>query len=180
MGQVRRLLGADGALSGHKLVVTAGGTREALDPVRYIGNRSSGKQGSAIAQAAIDAGAAVVLITAAALPPPIGATQVSVDTAEVMKAAVIEHVAESSALIMAAAVADYRPRAVSARKIKKSDEALSLPLERTADILRAVKARRQETGYPKIVVGFAAESENLLENRPRQAPIQGAGPDRRQ
>ena len=164
LGHIRRVLGADGRLSGHKLVVTAGGTREALDPVRYLSNRSSGKQGGAIAQAAIDAGAEVVLISAADLPAPVGARLVPVDSAESMRAAVLEHVAESSALIMAAAVADYRPRSVSEQKIKKSDDSLTLPLERTRDILLAVGAQREESGYPMIVVGFAAESENLVEN----------------
>lgn len=164
LGHIRRVLGADGRLSGHKLVVTAGGTREALDPVRYLTNRSSGKQGCAIAQAAIDAGAEVVLISAADLPAPVGARLIPVDSAESMCAAVLEHVADSSALIMAAAVADYRPRSVSEQKIKKSDDSLTLPLERTRDILLAVKAQRQRSGYPMIVVGFAAESENLVEN----------------
>lgn len=164
LGHIRRVLGLDGELSGHKLVVTAGGTREALDPVRYITNRSSGKQGAAIAQAAIDAGAEVVLISAAALPPPVGASLVRVDSAESMRAAVLEQVAEASGLIMAAAVADYRPRRVSEQKIKKSDHTLDLPLERTPDILLAVKSQREQTGYPMIVVGFAAESENLVEN----------------
>ncbi len=164
LGHIRRVLGADGRLSGHKLVVTAGGTREALDPVRYLTNRSSGKQGCAIAQAAIDTGAEVVLISAADLPAPVGARLIPVDSAESMCAAVLEHVAESSALIMAAAVADYRPRSVSEQKIKKSDDSLTLPLERTRDILLAVKAQREDSGYPMIVVGFAAESENLVEN----------------
>ena len=164
LGHIRRVLGFDGRLSGHKLVVTAGGTREALDPVRYITNRSSGKQGCAIAQAAIDAGAEVVLISAAELPAPVGAHLIQVDSAESMCAAVLEHVAEASALIMAAAVADYRPRSVSEQKIKKSDDSLALPLERTRDILMAVRAQREKSGYPMIVVGFAAESENLVEN----------------
>jgi len=165
IGHIRRVLGLDGELFGHKLVVTAGGTREALDPVRYISNRSSGKQGFAIAQAALDAGADVLLISAAEnLRAPIGSTLVSVDSAEAMRASVLAHVAESSALIMAAAVADYRPRDVSEQKIKKSDNPLTLPLERTPDILMAIKAQREHTGYPMIVVGFAAESENLLEN----------------
>ena len=164
LGHIRRVLGVDGRLSGHKLVVTAGGTREALDPVRYLSNRSSGKQGCAIAQAAIDAGAEVVLISAAELPAPVGAHLIQVDSAESMCAAVIEHVVESSALVMAAAVADYRPRSVSEQKIKKSDDSLAIPLERTRDILMAVKAQRQRSGYPMIVVGFAAESENLVEN----------------
>ena len=165
IGHIRRVLGRDGELAGHKLLVTAGGTREALDPVRFITNRSTGKQGYAIAQAALDAGAEVVLIsTTAHLPTPVGARQVTVGSAESMKDAVLAHVADSSALIMAAAVADYTPRTVSEQKIKKSDESLTLPLKRTPDILMAVKAQRAETGYPMIVVGFAAESENLVEN----------------
>ena len=165
VGHIRRVIGLDGELAGHKLVVTAGGTREALDPVRYITNRSSGKQGYAIAQAGLDAGAEVVLISAAGhLPPPVGLTLLSVDSAEAMRDAVLEHVAESTALIMAAAVADYKPLAVADEKIKKSDADLSLALARTPDILMAVKEQRAETGYPMIVVGFAAESENLIEN----------------
>ena len=165
IGHIRRILGMDGEFSGHKLVVTSGGTREALDPVRFISNRSSGKQGHAIAQAAVDAGADVVLISAAEnLAPPVGARLVEVDSAESMQQAVLEHVAESSALIMAAAVADYRPSAVSEHKIKKSDDTLTMPLSRTPDILMAVKEQRENTGYPMIVVGFAAESENLVEN----------------
>ncbi len=165
LGHIRRVLGRDGELSGHKLVVTSGGTREALDPVRYISNRSSGKQGVAIAQAAIDAGADVVLISAAeGLPPLVGATRVDVESAQSMLEAVLAQVADSSALIMAAAVADYRPRSVSEQKIKKADDSLTLPLERNPDILMAVKAQREKSGYPMIVVGFAAESENLVEN----------------
>ena len=164
LGHVRRVLGLNGALAGHKLVVTAGGTREALDPARFLTNRSSGKQGYAIAQAGIDAGAEVVLISAAGLPPSVGAAFVKVESAEAMRAAVLEGIAGASALIMAAAVADYRPRDVSAQKIKKSDSSLTLPLERAPDILMAVKTQREKSGYPKIVVGFAAESENLLEN----------------
>ncbi len=165
LGQVRRILGKDGELTGRKLVVTAGGTREALDPVRYLSNRSSGKQGYAIAQAALDAGAEVVLISAAQrLVPPVGVRLVSVDSAAAMKEAVLEHLVDSTALVMAAAVADYKPAAVSERKIKKADDDLTLPLERTADILMTVKQRRADTGYPMIVVGFAAESENLVEN----------------
>ncbi len=165
LGHIRRVLGLDGELAGQKLVVTAGGTREALDPVRYLTNRSSGKQGYAIAQAAIDAGARVVLISAAQhLTAPVGATFVPVDSAADMRDAVLEHVADSAALIMAAAVADYRPRQVARQKIKKAGAALQLELARTDDILLAVKAQRQSSGYPVIVVGFAAESENLLEN----------------
>ena len=165
IGQIRRILGMDGELAGHKLVITAGGTREALDPVRFISNRSSGKQGYAIAQAALDAGAEVVLISAAQhLVPPVGGRLVTVDSAEAMKDAVLEHLVESTALVMAAAVADYKPLDVSAQKIKKADDDLTLSLERTVDILMSVKQRRAETGYPMIVVGFAAESQNLVEN----------------
>ena len=165
LGHIRRVIGRDGELASHKLVVTAGGTREAIDPVRFITNRSTGKQGYAIAQAALDAGAEVALISSASgLPTPVGATLVTVDSAESMRAAVLDNVAESSALIMAAAVADYRPQTKSEQKIKKADDNLNLPLTRTADILMAVKAQRAQTGYPMIVVGFAAESENLVEN----------------
>ena len=165
LGHIRRVIGRDGELASHKLVVTAGGTREAIDPVRFITNRSTGKQGYAIAQAALDAGADVVLISSAAgLPAPVGATLVAVDSAESMREAVLHNVADSSALIMAAAVADYRPQTVSEQKIKKADDSLNLPLTRTADILMAVKAQRAQTGYPMIVVGFAAESQNLVEN----------------
>ncbi len=165
LGHIRRVLGLDGELAGQKLVVTAGGTREALDPVRYLGNRSSGKQGYAIAQAALDAGARVVLISSAQhLPAPVGAQLVRVESAESMRRAVLEHVDGAAALVMAAAVADYRPRQVAQKKIKKAAAALRLDLTRTDDILLAVKAQRQASGYPVIVVGFAAESENLLEN----------------
>lgn len=169
IGHIRRILGLEGGLAGHKLVVTAGGTREALDPVRFITNRSSGKQGYAIAQAALDAGAEVVLISAAKrLPTPVGLTLATVDSAESMRAAVLEHIIESTALVMAAAVADYKPQQAADEKIKKSAADLSLTLgltlARTPDILMDVKAQRAETGWPMIVVGFAAESQNLLEN----------------
>jgi len=165
IGHIRYTLGIAGDLSGHKIVVTAGGTREALDPVRYITNRSSGKQGYAIAQAGIDAGAEVTLISAAQhLSDPIGVTVVRVDSAESMRDAVLDYTSDATALVMAAAVADYKPADVSQQKIKKSDDDLSLPLARTPDILMAVKAQREDTGYPLIAVGFAAESQNLLEN----------------
>lgn len=165
LGHIRRVIGRDGELAGHKLVVTAGGTREPIDPVRFITNRSTGKQGYAIAQAAVDAGAEVVLISSTAdLPAPVGATLASVDSAESMLQAVLANVADSSALVMTAAVADYRPLSVSEQKIKKADDKLNLSMTRTADILMAVKAQRAKTGYPMIAVGFAAESENLVEN----------------
>ncbi len=165
IGHIRRILGFSGKLAGHKLVVTAGGTREALDPVRYITNRSSGKQGYAIAQAGIDAGADVTLITTTNnLPEPVGATIIHVESAESMRDAVLAQVKDATALVMSAAVADYKPTQVSDQKIKKSDSDLSIPLARTPDILMSVKEQRQSTDYPRIAVGFAAESQNLIDN----------------
>ncbi len=168
MGQIRYVLGRSGPLTGSRVVVTAGGTREALDPVRYITNRSSGKQGHALAQAAVDAGAEVTLISAAhGLATPIGAKLVTVDSAERMLKAVQANIASADALIMAAAVADFRPQSISPQKIKKSSDAsgsLILTLERTPDILMEVKKQRKESRRPRVVVGFAAESEQLLAN----------------
>lgn len=167
MGEIRRVLGRSGALAGRKVVVTAGGTREPLDPVRYLTNRSSGKQGYALAQAAIDAGAEVTLVsTAHHLTTPIGAALVSVDSAQDMLRAVLDHVAVADALIMAAAVADFRPQTMADQKIKKADDdsGLNLLLARNPDILLAVKVHREQTGFPRVVVGFAAESEHLLAN----------------
>lgn len=161
MGQIRRALARSGPLAGKRIVVTAGGTREPLDPVRYLTNRSSGKQGYAVAQAALDAGAEVMLISSASLPTPIGAQLVAVDTAQSLHDAVLEHSAQADALVMAAAVADYRPATQAQQKIKKGDGDLSLQLARNPDILLAVKDMAQR---PKVVVGFAAESENLLAN----------------
>lgn len=168
MGHIRRVLGSVGELATRKIIVTAGGTREALDPVRYITNHSSGKQGHALAQAAVDAGANVVLITTAReLPQPIGATVVPVSSAEEMLEAVKTHIVEADVLLMAAAVADFRPASVAEQKIKKStnsDQGITLPLTRTPDILMEVKRLRESAGWPRITVGFAAESEDLLTN----------------
>ncbi len=168
MGQIRAVLGRSGPLSGCRLVITAGGTREALDPVRYVTNRSSGKQGHALAQAGIDAGAEVILISAAHdLPTPVGAKLIAVDSAERMLKAVQANIASADALIMAAAVADFRPQSVAQQKIKKSSDAsgtLILTLERTPDILMEVKKQRKESRRPRVVVGFAAESEQLVAN----------------
>jgi phosphopantothenoylcysteine decarboxylase/phosphopantothenate--cysteine ligase len=166
VGAIRQILGAGGRLAGRRIVVTAGGTREPLDPVRFLTNRSSGKQGYALAQAALDAGAQVTLITSArGLPTPYGAQIVPVETAAQLLDAVLAHVEGADALMMAAAVADFRPRSVAAHKIKKSDQnddAPSLELERTVDILAAVKAQRANSGYPRVAVGFAAESQDLM------------------
>lgn len=166
LGALRWALGG-GALVGRRVVVTAGGTREALDPVRYITNRSSGKQGYAVAQAALDAGAEVTLISAAEhLPTPYGAQIVRVDSAKAMQAAVLEAARAADVLIMAAAVADFTPANVSAQKIKKKDdtEGLTLDLARNPDILLSVAEQRRRSGFPRVVVGFAAESEDLLHN----------------
>lgn len=168
IGHIRRALGRGGALAGRRVVVTAGGTREPLDPVRVLTNRSSGKQGYALAQAALDAGADVTLIsTVSELPAPVGAALVAVETAAQMRDAVLEHVVGADALLMAAAVADYRPAEAAAHKLKKSGaaaETRTLTLVRTPDILGEVSEQRPHSGWPRVVVGFAAESEDLLRN----------------
>ncbi len=166
LGAIRRIVGAGGPLRGRHVVVTAGGTREAIDPVRYITNRSSGKQGYAFAQAALDAGADVTLISTAALPTPYGVGLVPVRSALEMRDAVLQYAAQTDLLVMAAAVADFRPAQVAPHKIKKSvdGEGLTLTLTRTPDILAEVRAERERSGWPRLVVGFAAESQDLLEN----------------
>jgi len=168
IGHIRRALVQNGSLAGRKIVVSAGGTREPIDPVRYITNRSSGKQGYAITQAALDAGAReVILISTVDLPLPLGATLIPVGSAESMLTAVLQHTTNTDALIMAAAVADFRPAAVAEQKIKKKEDdnsGLTLNLTRNSDILLAIKQQREQTGSPCVVVGFAAESENLLKN----------------
>ena len=145
-------------LTGKRIVVTAGGTQEPIDPVRHIGNRSSGKMGYAIAEAARDRGAEVKLITApTSLLKPAGMEVVPVVTATQMKAAVAKAVAGADALIMAAAVTDYQPKSVAKAKIKKETPTLTLELLRTPDILTEVKGKF-------LKVGFAAESENIVAN----------------
>ncbi len=169
IGHMRLFLGRqDGKLKSRHLVVTAGGTAEPIDAVRMITNRSSGKQGFAIAQAAIDQGAEVTLITGAtSLPTPIGAHRIDVTTAQEMLTAVLEAVREADALIMAAAVADYRPETTASEKLSKDQGIPQIQLTLTADILTAVAHVREHNGYPKVVVGFAAESSDLIE-RARQ------------
>ncbi|MEZ4729727.1 MAG: bifunctional phosphopantothenoylcysteine decarboxylase/phosphopantothenate--cysteine ligase CoaBC [Caldilineaceae bacterium] len=166
LGRIRQRLAQNGPLQGCKVVVTAGGTREAIDPVRFLSNHSSGKQGYALAQAALDAGGEVVLITTAALPTPIGARQVAVDSAQEMLQAVLHECADADVLIMAAAVADFRPAQVAAQKIKKqaNTDVPTVDLVRNPDILLEVAHQRQARGRPYVVVGFAAETENLLQN----------------
>ncbi len=177
LGHIRLALGRNGPLAGRRIVVTAGGTQEPLDPVRYVGNRSSGKQGFALAQAALDRGASVTLIAGATanLPTPIGATRVDVMTATQMQDAVTEVCRDADALLMAAAVADFRPAQVAEQKIKKSSDAteLALRLERTPDILAAVHAARNEMPRLQVVVGFAAETQDLLANAQKKLAAKG-------
>jgi phosphopantothenoylcysteine decarboxylase/phosphopantothenate--cysteine ligase len=165
LGHARLALGQSGLLAGKKVVVTAGGTQEPLDPVRVITNRSSGKQGYALAQAALDAGAQVTLITTpTALMPPVGAQVLSLQTAKQMLDCVLTESAVSDALIMAAAVADFRPKNEAKDKIKKEGGVPQIQLEATVDILKTVSSRRRSGERPYVVVGFAAESRDLLEN----------------
>jgi len=165
MEEARRIIGLNGDLAGCHIVITAGGTRERLDPIRFIGNRSSGKMGYALATAARDRGANVTLVSApTSLESPRGGRLLRVESAQEMCDAVMERVSESDALIMAAAVADYRPRDVSSHKIKKAGGGLALELDRTPDILLQIANQRAESGRPLAVVGFAAETEDLIAN----------------
>jgi len=159
LGTIYQVLGRSGDLAGKRIVVTAGGTQEPVDPVRCLTNRSSGKMGYALAEAARDRGAQVTLVSAPAfLPKPIGMDIVNVGTAQEMYEAVKKAVTKADALIMAAAVADYRPKKSSKNKIKRERaSSLTLELERTPDILGEVKGKF-------LRVGFAAESEDLVSN----------------
>jgi phosphopantothenoylcysteine decarboxylase/phosphopantothenate--cysteine ligase len=148
-------------LLGRTVVVSAGGTREHLDPVRFLGNRSSGKQGYALAEVAAARGAEVVLVSAnAALPDPAGVRVVRVVSAEDLRQAVHKEAAAADVVVMAAAVADFRPASVSEHKIKKDDDGSvpSIALERTADVLAEVVRERDAAGRRQVVVGFAAET----------------------
>lgn len=152
---------ATGALAGLHVLVTAGPTREAIDPVRFISNRSSGKMGYAVAAAAAEAGARVVLVSGpVALPVPARVECVQVETAAEMHAAVLAHAADCDIFIGTAAVADYRPQTAAEHKLKKQAAALHLDFERTADILAAVAALHPAP----FTVGFAAETERLAEH----------------
>lgn len=170
LGAVRLALARSGSaethpLMGRKVVVTAGGTQEAIDPVRVIANRSSGKQGLALAQAALDLGAEVTLIAGVtSLKEPYGARRVDVNSAQEMLEAVLAEVRLADLLLMAAAVADFRPIAPAAQKIKKESGLSEIRLENTTDILAEVAQAKSMEGYPRVTVGFAAESQNLLEN----------------
>ena len=158
--QVRRVFSVSGDLAGKKILITAGGTREAIDPVRFLGNRSTGRQGIAIAREALSRGAEVTLITSnieAALIPQ-GCSVIDAPSAQDVYDAVMSHLGNSDALVMAAAVADYRPRAASASKIKKEENESAPPrieLTETTDVLRSVSS---SPNRPRVVLGFAAET----------------------
>ena len=158
---VLNALGRRHDLAGEVVLVTAGGTREALDPVRFLGNRSSGKMGYALAEAAHGRGARVILVSGpTTLHPPSHCEVVKVTTAEEMQSAVLDRMAEATLIIKAAAVADYKPLKVSEQKLKRSGP-LTLELAPTVDILAEV-ARKRRPG--QLIVGFAAETENGMEN----------------
>jgi len=145
-------------LAGRSVLVTAGGTREPIDPVRFIANRSSGKQGEALAAEALSRGAAVVLVTASHRPAPPGTVTIRVDTAAEMEAATLAHAAGADVVLMAAAVADFRPKAVAEAKLDKADGVPELQLEPTVDILGEL-GRRKRPG--QVLVGFAAETGDV-------------------
>ena len=161
---VMQALGAGQDLAGETVLITAGPTREPIDPVRYIGNRSSGRMGYALAEAALRRGARVLLVSGpTGLQAPGAAEVVAVETAEEMRQAVLSRMSDATIIIKAAAVADYKPKQRSAQKIKRKG-VLSLELEPTSDILAEVASRRSS----RIIVGFAAETENALENARRK------------
>lgn len=158
LGALRYVLGHRGDLAGRKIVVSAGGTREPLDPVRFIGNYSSGKMGYALAEAARDRGAEVILVSAStALAPAYGVTLVPVGRAVEMRDAIVAHCEGADALIMAAAVADYEPASAAEHKIKRKGQAMVVELRETPDILASARGEF-------VRVGFAAESRDLEEN----------------
>ncbi len=165
-----------GSLTGLRAVVTAGGTREPVDAVRYIGNRSSGKQGYAVAAELLRRGAAVTLVTTVALAPPPGASVVTVETAAEMQAAVAAASDEADLVVMAAAVADFRPDEAAAGKLEKSSGPPALRLVATSDILAGLGARRRAG---QVLVGFAAETaggdrERLVASAARKLAAKGA------
>jgi phosphopantothenoylcysteine decarboxylase/phosphopantothenate--cysteine ligase len=165
LGHLRLILGRGGRLAAKKVIISAGGTQEPLDPVRVLTNRSSGRQGYALAQAALDSGADVVLVTASTeLTPPVGARLVHAETARQMLEAVLAESADADVLIMAAAIADFRPKVAAASKMKKRDGIPQVTLEATEDVLEAVARARSEKKRPQVTVGFAAESRDLLAN----------------
>ncbi|MDO4902959.1 MAG: bifunctional phosphopantothenoylcysteine decarboxylase/phosphopantothenate--cysteine ligase CoaBC [Limosilactobacillus sp.] len=169
-------LTAKGPLAGRRVVITAGGTREPIDPVRFIGNRSSGKMGVALTQAAINAGAKVTLIVgqvSVPLPQSPRLEVISVETTEQLHAAVDKAFTDADALIMAAAVADYKPVNVADHKVKKSVEHndWAIDLTETTDVLKTV-AHAKKDG--QVVIGFAAETHDLIANAQKKLQTKGA------
>jgi len=159
ISKVLEMVNSTEVLAGKKVLITAGGTQEAIDPVRYIGNRSSGKMGYALAKIAAARGAEVILVSGPThLLPPIGVTVKYVESAAQMRDEVLIHFADSDIVIKAAAVADYRPQTQSTNKIKKNSPTLELVLEKTPDILLELGQLKKH----QILVGFAAETQELL------------------
>lgn len=171
LGHIALVLGRRGDLAGRKIVVSAGGTREAIDPVRFITNRSSGKMGYAVAESARDRGASVSLVAApTSLPDPVGVAMTHVSNAHDMRQALMTECDDADVLVMAAAVSDWRPRATAPQKIKKGpSEHWSIDLIQTPDILAEIDHARL------VKIGFAAETECILSNA--QAKIQTKGLD---
>lgn len=158
---IKKVFEPEGDLAGSQVLVTAGGTREPIDPVRYISNRSSGKMGYALAEAAVNRGAVVHLVTApTCLEPPDGVKTYHVKTALEMLREVMNLYQQVDVVVKAAAVADYRPKMVSKQKIKKNDSGLIIELEKNADILFELGQQKKH----QILVGFAAETEDLINN----------------
>ena len=165
LGHIRLVFGKSGPLAGWRVLITAGGTEEPIDPVRTITNRSSGKQGYALAQAAIDLGAEVSLVSGPTnLVCPVGAQRIDVRTAEDMLGIVLQNQPHTDILVMAAAVADFKPIIPAEQKIKRNKGKLVINLETNPDILANVSRERTRLNNPEIVVGFAAETQDLLAN----------------
>ncbi len=152
---------ADRPLTGRSVLISAGGTREPIDPVRFLGNRSSGKQGHALAEVALAMGADVTLVTTAAQPSSAAIARVDVETAAEMRDAIAGPAASTDVVIMAAAVADFRPANTALQKIKKADGTPTVELEQTVDILGELGAVKPSG---QVLVGFAAETENMRDN----------------
>lgn len=157
-------------LEGRHVVITAGGTREPIDPVRYISNRSSGKQGYALAERAARRGATVTLVSAAGLSTPSGVDVVAVETTEEMLQATVQAATGADVVIMAAAVADFRPREVAQEKLKRRDGLPEIALESTPDILATLVARRR---VGQLIVGFAAETTDAVQNAKTKLEAKG-------
>lgn len=164
---MRSIFGRNGDLVGRRVVVSAGGTREAIDPVRFISNQSSGRMGFALAEEALQRGAEVELITTVATEAPIGARITRVVTTSELYQAVLERTCEADVLVMAAAPADFRPVHAADKKIKKEQsEKFSIEMVRNSDVLEAVARRREvePCSGPRVTVGFAAETDSLIDN----------------